>query len=66
MNPMRHLPQSQFLISTSLALLILLYRERREQRVFQALLQMTPGLEQHLMEGTEEDVVAIAEKVSFK
>jgi hypothetical protein len=32
--------------------------------VFDALLQMVPGLEERLMEGDDEDVVAIAEKLS--
>jgi hypothetical protein len=38
-------------------------RERREHRIFQALLQMIPGLEERLMEGSNEDVIHIAELV---
>jgi hypothetical protein len=43
-----------------------LHRQRHEHGVFQALLQMVPGLEERLMEGSEDDIVAIAEKVSSK
>ena len=39
-------------------------RERREHLVFQSLLQMVPGLEARLMEGTEDDVLHIGELVS--
>lgn len=39
-------------------------RQRREHRVFEALLQMIPGLEDRLMNGSEEDIVAVAELVS--
>jgi hypothetical protein len=39
-------------------------RQRREHTVFQALLQMVPGLEERIMESNEEDVVTIAELVS--
>ena len=42
---------------------MLIWRQRREHRVFSALLQMVPGLEERLMEGSEDDVVAIAELV---
>jgi hypothetical protein len=38
-------------------------RERREHRIFQALLQMIPGLEERLMEGSNEDVIHVAELV---
>jgi hypothetical protein len=41
-----------------------LSRQRREHRVFGTLLQMVPGLEERLMEGSEDDVVAIAEMAS--
>jgi hypothetical protein len=36
------------------------YRQRQEHCVFQVLLQMVPGLEKHLMEGSEDDVMRIA------
>lgn len=39
-------------------------RERREHRVFQRLLEMVPGLEERLVEGSDENVVHIAELVS--
>ena len=38
-------------------------RQRREHRVFEALLMMIPGLEERLMNGSEEDTVGIAEMV---
>jgi hypothetical protein len=38
-------------------------RERREHRVFQQLLQMVPGLEERLLEGSDEDVIHIGELV---
>jgi hypothetical protein len=38
-------------------------RERREHRVFRLLLQMIPGMEDRLMEGSEEDVAHMAELV---
>jgi hypothetical protein len=38
-------------------------RQRREHLVFQSLLQMVPGLEARLLEGSEDDVVQIAELV---
>ncbi|KIM76841.1 hypothetical protein PILCRDRAFT_77388 [Piloderma croceum F 1598] len=37
------------------------HEERKEHRVFERLLQMVPGLEKRLMEGSEEDVAHIAE-----
>ena len=40
-------------------------RERREHRVFRQLLQMIPGLEDRLMEGSNEDIVHIAELVAL-
>ena len=40
-------------------------RQRQEQRIFAALLQMIPGLEERLLEGSNEDVVIIADKVSL-
>jgi hypothetical protein len=43
---------------------LLIYRERHKHRVFGVLLQMVPGLEERLMDGTEEDVVFVAEMVS--
>ena len=44
---------------------VLIRRQRREHRVFGMLLQMVPGLEQRLMEGSGDDVVVIAELVSL-
>jgi hypothetical protein len=38
-------------------------RERREHRVFWVLLQMVPRLEEHLVEGSDEDIVHIAELI---
>jgi hypothetical protein len=38
-------------------------RERREHRVFTRLLEMIPGLEERLLDGSEEGVVHIAELV---
>jgi hypothetical protein len=39
-------------------------RQRREHRVFSVLLQMVPGLEANLMEGSEDSVLSIAGLVS--
>lgn len=38
-------------------------RQRREHTVFGILLQMVPGFEDRLMQGTDEDVVLIADLV---
>ena len=38
-------------------------REQREHRVFQALLRIVPGLEERLIEGSDEGVIHIAELV---
>jgi hypothetical protein len=38
-------------------------RELREHRVFSRLLQMIPGLEDRLMEGSNENVIHVAELV---
>jgi hypothetical protein len=40
------------------------YRQRREHGVFRMLLQMVPGLEDRLIEGSEEDILSIAVMVS--
>jgi hypothetical protein len=40
-------------------------RERKEHRVFTKLLQMVPGLLDRLMNGTEEEVIFVAELVCF-
>jgi len=45
-------------------MIVVLHRQRREYRVFEALLQMVPGLEDRLMNGSENDVVDMAESVS--
>lgn len=42
------------------------YRQRREHAVFGILLQTVPGLEDRLMEGTDDDVQSIAEMVRYK
>jgi len=39
-------------------------REHREHRIFRTLLQMVPGLEERLIEGTNEDLLHIADLVS--
>jgi len=39
------------------------HRERQEDRVFVQLLQAIPGLEEHLMKGSDEDIVLVAELV---
>jgi len=39
-------------------------RQRREHRVFEALLLTIPGLEDRLLNGSESDLVAVAESVS--
>lgn len=41
-----------------------IYRQRREHAVFNVLLQMVPGLEDRLMEGSEDDASAIAAMVN--
>lgn len=38
-------------------------RERREHRVFETLLQSVPGLEERLMEGSDEQVSHVADLV---
>jgi hypothetical protein len=40
-------------------------RQRREYQVFTTLLQMIPGLEDRLVEGSEEGVIQIADLVSL-
>jgi hypothetical protein len=40
-------------------------RERREHRVFQALLHMVPGLEEHLVGSLEEEIRMVADLVSL-
>ena len=42
-----------------------IYRERREHRVFQELLKSVPGLEERLLQGSEEEVDIIADLVNF-
>jgi len=39
-------------------------RQRREHLVFSVLLKMVPGLEEHLMEGSKDDILSIAGLVS--
>ena len=43
--------------------LISFVTEREEHQVFQRLIQMVPGLEDRLVEGSDEDVAHIAELV---
>jgi hypothetical protein len=53
-------------ISNSLLLhdnYLLLNRQRREYHVFEALLQIIPGLEASLMNGSESDIIEIVELV---
>jgi hypothetical protein len=58
--------KSMTLKMKSLSQALFTYRERREHRVFDALLQMIPGLEQRLIESSDdEDVLRIAELVSI-
>ena len=40
------------------------FRERREQKIFQALLTSVPGLEERLKTGSEDEVAIVAELVS--
>jgi len=40
-------------------------RQRREHRVFHALLRTVPGLEERLLEGSDDGAVTAAEMVSF-
>jgi hypothetical protein len=47
----------------NLTILPLNFRERREHRVFRTLLNMVPGLEECLVQGTEEEVRMIADLV---
>jgi hypothetical protein len=49
----------------NLSINYLILRERREHRIFQLLLQMIPGLEDRLLNGSEENVTHIAELVCF-
>jgi len=64
MSQMRHLRWSKFNLFCFLAgYLMVACRQRREHRVFTVLLQMVPNLEARLMEGSNENVVFIAEMV---
>lgn len=40
------------------------YRQRREHRVFEKLLGMIPGLEERLVNGSDTEVLEVAEHVS--
>ena len=42
----------------------MLYRERQEHRVYLCLMRIIPGLEERLMNGSDENVMHIAELVS--
>jgi hypothetical protein len=42
---------------------LIIVRERREHKVYQALLASIPGLEERLMTGSEEEVGSVAELV---
>jgi len=50
--------------STQTPLLTLHYRERKELEVFHELLGMVPGLEEWLMESSEDKVILVADLVS--
>lgn len=55
-------------VSPPSSLIIYIYgqnREQREHRVFQQLLQMVPGFEKRLLEGSDENVLNLAELVGF-
>lgn len=63
-SPKRHFQQSACFVPVHRLLLTCqLTRERREHLVFSHLLEMVPGLEERLLEGTDEGVVHIAELV---
>jgi hypothetical protein len=63
-SPRRHFQRSACFFPVHWLLLTCqLTRERREHRVFTRLLEMVPGLEERLLEGTDEGVVHIAELV---
>jgi hypothetical protein len=40
-----------------------IYRERREHKIFETLMQMVPGLVERLLEGSDESLVHIGELV---
>ena len=42
---------------------LMIFRERREHRVYRLLLEMVPGLEERLLNGSEEDLIHIADLV---
>ena len=66
MNQMMFIRQSTFdnvIIFCSPDSPFCIVRQRREHRVFAVLLQMVPNLEARLMEGDDDDVVAIADLV---
>jgi hypothetical protein len=41
-------------------------RQRREYRVYRHLLEMVPGLEARLLEGSEEEMMHVADMVAIK
>jgi hypothetical protein len=57
--------QEYVLLPSPRCLTHLPFRERQEHRVFQLLLQMIPGLEERLVEGSEENIIHVAELVCF-
>jgi len=63
MNLKRLLLQSTFSTSNSCDSYLRILRQQREHHVFAVLLQMVPNLEACLMEGDNEDVVALADMV---
>ena len=66
MNPKRHSQPSKFVICERTAIdHITVYRERREHRVFRSLLSAVPGLEDRLVNSSEEEVRMIADLVRF-
>jgi hypothetical protein len=51
------------MLSVEYHLNLTIFRERREHRVFRQLLLMIPGLEERLMEGSDENIAHTAELV---
>ena len=61
---MRHSQLSKYVICTRTAIdHVAVYRERREHRVFRSLLHAVPGLEECLVNSSEEEVRLIADLV---
>jgi glycogen synthase len=52
-----------FLSSNFYLIIVLTGRQRREHRIFRSLLQMIPGLEERLIDGSDDEAVLVAEMV---